>query len=120
VEASIKVLFFRISFSFSTEIHYTFTIGSGSQVASVDGPLESGLVGLGVGAVVDLLEARIALAMQLRDTMAPALRAWDETLQPPPRLAGQRRSERFAPGGTRRDGAERDTTASDPFSNVAA
>ncbi len=96
VKASIKVLFFRISFSFSTEIHYTFTIGSGSQVASVDGPLESGLVGLGAGAVVDLLEAHIMFAMQLRDAMAPALRAWDETLQPPPRLASQRRSDPFA------------------------
>jgi len=96
VSASIKVLFFRISFSFSTEIHYTFTIGSGSQVASVDGPLESGLVGLGADAVVDLLEAHVALAMHLRDTMAPALRAWDEILQPPPRLASQRRAERFA------------------------
>jgi hypothetical protein len=47
VEVSIKIIFFTIHLSFSTTVSTSFTIGSGSAVASVNGPLDPGLVPFG-------------------------------------------------------------------------
>lgn len=43
VEVSVHVIFFTIHLSFSAHISHTFTIGSGDQDASIEGPLAPGL-----------------------------------------------------------------------------
>ena len=47
VRVSVKVLFFTIHLSFSTSISHNFYIGSGSAVASINGPLAPGLAIVG-------------------------------------------------------------------------
>lgn len=47
VEVRIKIVFFTIHLSFSTTVSTSFTIGSGSAVASVNGPLDPGLAPFG-------------------------------------------------------------------------
>lgn len=90
--ASIKIVFFRVHFSFHTSITHKIALTHGTQgVASVSGPLQPGLHGL-LESPKPLERAMFDQVLDLRMDLAPLMRAPDEPLVPPHRLAPDLRS----------------------------
>lgn len=85
-KASVKVLFVTVHFSFHTQVHYTFRIGSGSELAEVAGPRNPDLKGIARAEAVDVLGQHLRAAARLKAVMAPALRGEDMVLRPPRHL----------------------------------
>jgi hypothetical protein len=84
VRVSVHVIFFTIHLSFSTMVSTSFTIGSGNGVASVNGPLDPGLVPFGPSPQTLALHAQaLASFRSLIEKPEPGI----ESLPTAPRLA---------------------------------
>lgn len=90
--ASVKVVFFTVHFSFHTSITHKMTLTHGAAgIASVKGPQQDGLRGL-LGSPDPLERMMMDQISDLRMDLAPLMRALDDVLVPPHRLAPELRS----------------------------
>jgi hypothetical protein len=96
--ATVKVVFFKVHFSFHTEINHTIHLNSGStgEIASVNGPRgrvggEDELTGIIGEEQVNLNTLMLRSSMVRRD-LAPLMRHPQDHLAPPRRLSPERRS----------------------------